>query len=125
MRTTKSGEPFKSDLRQHQTCGGLTSVDYTYLKNNPLLAREIVESLVAKHFPPSTFDEVLEAAKFPLSPSHNEDPENDVVRSLSKRRLRDPSFRASVLSAYEGTCAVCEFSVRFHDHDQPLAIDAV
>ena len=124
IRTTTSGEPFRSDLRQHQVCGGLTTSDYMYLQNNPLFARQIAESLVAEHFPASIFDEVFEAVSFPLSVSHSEEAETSVKWSVTKRSLRDSLFRASVLSAYESSCAVCKFSVRFQKTNQPLAIEA-
>ena len=124
VRTTKSNDAYKLDLLRHQICGGLTATDYATLQNNPMLARRIAGELVARHFPQSIHEEVLEATIFPVSPPYLDESECRVDWLVTKRRWRDPTFRARVLSAYKGTCAVCEFSGRFLDLDQPLAIEA-
>ena len=121
---TKSDDPLKPDLEQHRICGGLTSSDYEYFQKNPFHAQELIESLIAQHFPPSLFDEVLESVSFPLSCSHVEEADSPVKWSMTKRRVRDPSFRSRVLAAYDGQCSICGFSIRFPDLDQPLAIEA-
>ena len=41
---------------------------------------------------------------------------------LFRRRLRNPAFSRSVLSAYGGRCAVCAFSARLHNG--PVALEA-
>ena len=124
VRTTNRGDPLKEDLREYRISGGFTTSIYEFLQNNPLSASHIAESLVAEHFPLSIFVEVFEAVRYPQSLSHIEESEYSVKWSVYRRRMRDSSFRASVLSAYESTCAVCELAIRFQESGQPLAIDA-
>ena len=124
VRTTNSGDPLKEDLREYSISGGLTISAHEFFQNNPLSARYIAEWLVAEHFPSSIFVKVFEAVSFPQNISHTEESGYSVKWSVSRRRLRDSSFRTSVLSAYENTCAVCELAIRFQETGQPLAIEA-
>ena len=124
VQTTSSGEPFKTDLRQHQICAGLTDTDYVAFRKNPALARRVAEGLVAKHFPSSMHHEILDATVIPFSPSNDEEAQSSLDWLITRRRWRDSTFRRKVLEAYDGICALCEFSVHFRDLDQPLAIEA-
>lgn len=122
VRTTKSGDAYKSDLLRFQIRGGLATSVYTVLQSSPLLAQRTVDALVTRHFPPSIHDEILDAALIPFGTPHLVDAlnPNELLRTTYRRR--DPKFRSIVLSAYESTCAVCEFSGQFFD--RPVAIEA-
>ncbi len=122
VRTTKSGDPFKEDLRNHKIRGGLTEADYTAFRRNPDLAHRIADSLVAEHFPPGLQEEVLEETLGPLSDRRAEEAKNRNPWILTKRRRRDPGFRNRVLEAYDNQCAVCAFSARLLG--RPLALEA-
>ena len=124
VQTTSSGEPLKSDLRQHHICAGFTDTDYVAFRKNPMLARRIAEELIAKHFPSTMHLEILEATVIPFSPSNDEETQYSQDWLTTRRRWRDSTFRRKVLEAYDSICAVCEFSVHFLDLDQPLAIEA-
>ncbi len=122
IRTTSSQHAFVSDLRRHRVHGGLTVVDYAAFQSNPQLAQRIARILVAKHFPPSLHEEILESAFIPSVAPHDDATEVRDEWVTARRRWRDPAFRKRVLVAYEHQCAVCEFAGRLLN--QPLALEA-
>ena len=119
---TPIGDAHKGDLKRHQICGGLMEADYSMLQMDPSLALRIAENLVVSHFSASLHDAVLEATV--TLPDRVFEVEIFVRDELtvSRRRRRDPRFRAKVLEAYGGRCAVCEFAG--HIRGEPLAIEA-
>ena len=122
VRTTKSKDALTSDLRRRQIHGGLTESDYAAFQSNPILAQRVAGSLVAKHFPPSLHEEVLDGTAIQAGTPYDDEAEDRDDWVVTRRRRRDPAFRERVLVAYGHQCAVCEFSGRFHD--QPLALEA-
>ena len=122
VRTTKSKDPLRTDLRRHQIHGGLIAADYAAFQSNPKLAQRIAGSLIAKHFPPSLHDEVLASTFIPLGEPYDDEADDRDDWVVTRRRWRDPVFRERVLTAYRSQCAVCEFSGRFRN--QPLALEA-
>lgn len=81
------------------------------LKRDPTLAGEIATLILDGHFPDSLHAEILAAVGFDAD-----------LRSISKRRPRDPQFRDRILTAYEYRCAVCGFDVRLGS--QSIALEA-
>ena len=124
VHKNERNRPRKTDLINHNILGGLTISAHRCVQNNPLRARLFAESLIARHFPPSLYEEVFDAVRFPLYQFHNEESEFSVRWSVTRHRARDRTFRASVLSAYSSTCAVCELSVRQQGTSRALAIEA-
>lgn len=116
------GNPSEPDLRLHNIRGGLTKSDYEAFRARPALALQVADELVAKHFPYTLQDQVLDATSIALGLGSSEDPEKTERWLINRRRWRDPRFRADVLKAYGDRCAVCEFAGRLGD--TPLAIEA-
>lgn len=124
VRTTESGDPYKTDLHRHQICGGLTDAAYVAFHNHPTLARQVAGELVAKHFPPTLHDEILDATIDTHASIDQVEMEFRERWITHRRRWRDSTFCKRILEAYASVCAICEFSVQFLDLSQPLAIDA-
>ena len=122
VRSNAGGGPYKGDLRRHRIRGGLTESDYAALQRQPQLARQIAECLVARHFPATLKDAVLEATAIPPDGALGLELRDSDDWIDGRQRRRDPKFRAQVLAAYGSRCAVCEFAVRLGD--KPLAIEA-
>ena len=110
IRETKSGDAYISDLRRYGVSGGFTEPIARCLRNDPVLAFEIIRNLLDAHFPYSIHEDILQAVgiEFPVQ--------------VSRRKKRDPDFREKVLKAYEYRCAVCGFDVRLRY--QPVALEA-
>lgn len=122
VRTTPKGDAYVGDLKRHSIRAGFTADVYRALRDDPALTCRIAESLVAKHFPPTRHDAVLEATG--MLPSMAPDLQSPEPAKFvwARRRRRDPGFRRRILAAYGGRCAVCSFAGRFDD--APLALEA-
>lgn len=122
VRVNLEGGAYKSDLRRHQIRGGLTRADYAILRADPRVAKRVAAQLVASHFPASLHTPVLEATSIPIDLLDGFDASKEEDWVATRRRRRDPAFRALVLKAYGSQCAVCEFALRHYG--APLAIEA-
>lgn len=122
VRENLEGGAYKSDLRRHHIRGGLTKTDYSILQNDPSMAKCVAEHLVVSHFPASLHATVLEATSTLIDPLAKPDVERSENWVVTRRRRRDPAFRARVLEAYGSRCAVCEFALVLHD--APVALEA-
>ncbi len=117
VRTTTSGNPYLSDLREHDIRGGLPQDFAHALDSNFDFAWRVVGSLLSTYFPPSLHQDILDSVglvgkvnpKWPV----------DTVPRLD---TRDPRFRDVVLRAYKSRCAICEFNVQVAG--QPIGIEA-
>lgn len=108
MRKGASNPPRSELIAQHAR-GGFTEDVYRLLVSDPNLRREIAQELLEQHFPESLHEEILDEVGLDLG---------RWVRRVS----RDPAFRASVLQAYERSCAVCGFDG--HMSSGPFGLDA-
>ena len=106
-----------SDLRYHNVSGGFHEAIVEQLQNDLKLVYEIVQNLLYAHFPYSIHEDILQAVELE-PPFQIFEPQ----RQGSKRRRRNPNFRANVLKAYEYKCAVCGFDVTLRQ--QPVALEA-
>ena len=81
--------------------GGFSDEVYNLLKNNPLLIKQIAQTILESNFPESMHEDILRAVGL--------DWEYTIKTS------RDPNFRNRILIAYQYSCAVCGFNVRLGD----------
>ncbi len=108
-----------TDLRKYDVEGGFTSEVSELLESDPELALEAARLLLAKHFPISLHDEVLEAVGLsyawlvPGLPLGREPGRKQ--RMVVYRRPRRLIFRKEVLQAYDERCAICDFDLRIND----------
>ena len=114
---TSKGDALKSDLVHYDVSGGFLEDIAHELQNDSKLSFEIIQSLLDAHFPSSFHEDILQAVEIE-SPVQISKPQ----RRGSKRRRRDPNFRANILKAYEYKCAVCGFDVKLRH--QPVALEA-
>lgn len=82
--------------------GGFPEDVYNLLKSDPSLVNQIIAILLAKHFAPSLYGDILEAVGLA----------NFDSTILSRSRKRDPQFRDDVLRAYRRNCAICGYDIR-------------
>lgn len=101
----------RKELLDHDAMGQFTDDVLASLKQDPTLAGEIATRILDAHFPESLHAEILAAVGVDAD-----------LRTLSKRRPRDPHFRDRILTAYEYRCAVCGFDVRLGS--QSIALEA-
>lgn len=101
----------RRELLDHQATGQFSDEVLAALKADPTLAGEIATRLLDAHFPDSLHSEILAVVGLDAD-----------LRSISKRRPRDPQFRERILTAYEYRCAVCGFDVRLGS--QSIALEA-
>ena len=119
VRVGVGGDARVSDLKTNQIRAGLTARDYQMFQDDPHLAWRVAYALIESHFPASLHGDILRAAGFSDGPSQ----EAGVLREATIRYLpRDSSFRARVLDAYDGKCAVCQLSL--HLRDEPIGLEA-
>ena len=131
---TTKGDAHRSSLTGRNIHGGLLEEDYNTLRNQPDLAWRIAESLLDAHFPDTYHDDILAATGFD-APAYGSSDKNknageirdEMAHSVAefetaRRRKRDSAFRAAVLAAYGGQCAVCKFNVRMSC--RPIAVEA-
>ena len=117
VRMTASGDPYLSDLRQHDIRGGLIQ-DFVYaLDSNPVFAWRVVGSLLKNYFPPSLHQDILESVGL-VDKVGSTWP----VDTMPRQDARDPRFRDVVLHAYKSRCALCEFDVQVAG--EPIGIEA-
>jgi putative restriction endonuclease len=114
---TSKGDALKSDLIRYDVSGGFLKEIAYKLENDTKLSFEIVQSLLDAHFPSSFHHDILRAVEIE-SPFQVPQPQ----RRGSKRRRRNPNFRANILKAYNYRCAVCGYDVTLRG--QPVALEA-
>jgi putative restriction endonuclease len=107
---SRSADARKSDLLAHDVGGGFPAEVQQRLAEDPRLASEIVQGLLAANFPETLHQDILDAVGIELVP---------VTRAAAPRRV---DFRERVLRAYEYSCAVCGFDVRLGT--VPVALEA-
>lgn len=115
IATNASGDPSIGDLRK--TSGRLPFAVREALRRDPQLRARVVQRLLDDHFPPTLHGRVLEAAGFDAERQDGDDshvhegppPETALERVMSSRWRRPSGFRAAVLRAYGGRCALTGF----------------
>ena len=117
VNVTKSGDPFISDLRDHDIRGGLPREILDSLDSSPELAWSVVQKLLNDYFPPSLREDVLRDVGLEDSVVQSES-----VFTKSRPRKGSANFRNAVLLAYESRCAVCEFDVQVDK--EPIGVEA-
>ena len=117
VRVDSSGGPSVASLHEHGIMGGLIESYYEAFQYDPNLAWRVALSLLEAHFPASLHDDILHAAGFHSLPFVDDD---QMVELAIRRRRRDGAFRARVLDAYHGRCAVCELSLELREHSVGL-----
>lgn len=108
VRLDSSRNALVSSLRELGIKGGLTEPIYNAFQDDQDLAWRVVLFLLEAHFPASLHEDILEANGFHDVPFVDDD---RMVELTVRRRRRDGAFRARVLDAYDGRCAVCELSL--------------
>ncbi len=95
-----SGDARKGDLLAHNVSGGFHETIAAQFQSDSTLVFEVIQNLLAKHFPTSIHSEILQAV--------------DIERPPQILETRKPlsNFRKNVLRAYEYKCAVCGFDVK-------------
>jgi len=101
-------DPKRSEFLKKNPVGGLVPEVYDRLSANGRLLREVVRSLLSRHFPDSYHADILAAVGLALE---DEPP---------VRRRRDPEFRRKVLRAYGYRCAVCGYDLKLGPSDLGL-----
>jgi len=144
LEPKKSGGSAKlSSLRETGAHGGFPEAHFQLLKKDPRLVAEAARTILEAHFPASIHEDILSAVGLDLeiglsseARSAKEDKRQGSAEA-DKRPKRDPSFRATILMAYNWSCAVCGFKgwlegspfgveaahVRWHSHDGPSTVD--
>lgn len=107
---TPSGDPHITDLRNYNASGGFNETIFEQLQNDSELAFEIVRNLLNAHFPPSLYEDILQAVNIELP------------LQAFDTRTRTSNFRINVLRAYEYRCAICGFDVKLGN--SPIALEA-
>lgn len=117
VRTTTSGDPYLSDLREHDIRGGLPQDFVHALDSNRDFVGRVVGSLLSTYFPPSLHQDILDSVGLvgKVNPRWP-------VDTVPRRDTRDPRFRDVVLRAYKSRCAICELDVQVAG--QPIGIEA-
>ncbi len=113
VRLDSSGNAHVSSLRELGIRGGLTEPIYKTFQDDQDLAWRAALSLLESHFPDSMHDDILQATGFNDTPFVDDD---QMVELTIRRRRRDGAFRARVLDAYDGRCAVCKLSLELQEH---------
>ena len=109
--------PSNRKLLDHNVSGSFHKAIVEQLQNDSKLVYEIIQSLLDAHFPSSFHEDILQAVDIE-SPSQIATSQ----RRHSRRRRRNPNFRANILKAYENKCAVCGFDMTLRH--QPVALEA-
>lgn len=116
-----SGDVRVSELNERDPAAGLTPEVWQELREHPALAHQAVQILLDDNFPPSLHEDLLLAVGMPTTDSVSEAaPEYEEV--TTKRRKRDPAFRAEVLRIYRYRCAICGYEGRLEG--VTLGVDA-
>ena len=110
IRLTDSGDPYITDLRNYNVSGGFIETIFEQLQSDSELTFEIVRSLLNAHFPPSLYEDILQAVDIELP------------LQAFDTGTRISNFRKNVLRAYEYQCAICGFDVKLGT--SPIALEA-
>ena len=94
-----SGDVKVTDLRNPDVKGGLLENDYQQIQSNEDLATEIILVLLAK-----IGQEII---LYGIGIA-----EEKIEHIVSIRKKRSEKFRKEILSAYDSSCAICNFSIR-------------
>ncbi len=106
-----NGLPRRRDLIDKCIEGGFPQDVYNTIKNDTILFKSVVETILSVNFPASIHEDILQAVGIDM----------DFSRT-GTRQHRDINFRDKILKAYEYKCAVCGFDVRLGN--QPIALEA-
>jgi putative restriction endonuclease len=98
-----NNDPTKNSLLKANAVGGLTEQDYALLVDDIDLQSITAHKLLDKHFPASIHDEVIRHFNLILDDPHSKD--------LATER----EFREAVLAAYNNSCALTGFSLKYQD----------
>lgn len=119
---TASGDPRVPALTRLASGGFSDDVQAT-LEADPVLAFDLVDQLIAAHFPPTYREDILDAIGLTPGP--------DLLTHLAQRDLRrlvtrlerprDAAFRARLLDAWQARCAACGFDA--HLDGRPLGLE--
>jgi putative restriction endonuclease len=96
------------DLRKSQ--GGLPRAVADALIGDPSLVDEVARRILARHFPESVHQDVLDAAGLELTEPGTEPVQGS--RTAEPGTERDPAFRRAVLRAYGHRCALTRFQLQ-------------
>jgi putative restriction endonuclease len=95
--------PSAKQLRDRKARGGLLSHYFEALRNSPALQMDLIHDVLDTHFPSSIHEDIINFFGLILKQGERE-PSRDVIQ-----------FRQHVLAAYDGACAISNFSVRMED----------
>jgi len=103
---------------------GFPEALHAQLVGQPWLVIELVERLIAGHFPDSYREDIRERIAVPTGLFQAQRLAEHIARSYryAAGRPRDPGFRRAVLSAWGGRCAVCGFEAWVDD--TPFGVEA-
>ena len=127
---TRYGHANVRSLSREGAHGGLPAEVYIALRQDRVVALDIVHFLLDAHFPDIVHGDVLRAVGIdtgdaaPAALDFGARDMQGTGRDFEqvRRRSRDPSFSKAVLDAYGERCAVCAFSVRLDG--APVALEA-
>ncbi len=103
VRTSNTDIP-RTELRAANARGHFTPDVLSTLQQDPKQIYEIARSLLDAHFPETLHEDILSAVGL----AH----QWPGTIEVAKKRHRDTRFRASVLTAYQYRCAVCQLDLR-------------
>jgi len=95
--------PSAKELRDKNATGGLLPNYFDAVKSSPALQMDIIHDILDNHFPASIHEDIINFFGLVLKEGEGE-PSRD-----------SSQFRRQVLVAYDGTCAISNFSVRMND----------
>ena len=118
----RSNEPPIAVLRE--ALGGFPAALHLRLVAEPWLCIELIERLIAGHFPTSYREDIRAAIGVPTGLFQAQILAEQVARAMryATGRPRDPAFRKAVLEAWGGRCAVCGFEARLGE--RPFGVEA-
>lgn len=96
-----NSDPLLSELRAANATGAFTQVVQQELLARPGAIEGVALQLLEENFPTTLHQDILDAVR--LS-------EPSIV--ITRRRARDPNFRAAVMVAYQYRCAMCSLDLR-------------
>ena len=106
INETTSGDPYITDLRNHNVSGGFLEEIVHEFQIDPNFAFKISQYML-DHFPASMHQEILQAVEIPTF--------------VIEPQPSNPNFQSDVMNAYKEKCAVCGFRVRLEN--QPIALE--
>ena len=90
--------------------GGFPDEIFQLLVSDTQLVQNAIRFLLESNWPNSMHESILESIGI-----ESESMEDSNELQTITRKPRDPNFRRIILTAYERTCAVCEFDLRLND----------